>query len=162
MIKTLIIVVVSIIGFFVFGAKQCSSDSKNQKKTIVVKKIQTTLPTPQSNPGWKEIGVEDGYTMYQPSTYTTTTEWFCIQDWNSTYTLRDCIMQFKKQNEEIVSFKYNSNTRECFLETFPGSGIFATEKWADYNQTGLISTHVRFIKTTDPFNITVGVKKLSP
>ncbi len=160
MIKTLVIVAVSVIGLFVFGAKQCSSDSNNQKKTIVVKEIQT--PAPQPNPGWKKIGIENGYTMYEPSNQDFTTEWFCVQDWNSTYAIRDCIMQFKKQNGDIVSFKYNCDTRECFLETSLGSGIFATEPWTGYNETGLISTHVRFIKTTDPFNVTVGVKKLSP
>lgn len=156
--KTLILPILCILIFIIFWKNEPSVTPKKNDSTQI---IQTQ--TPKSNPGWKEIGVEDGYTMYQPSTDTTTTEWFCIEDWNSTYALRDCIMQFKKkQSGEIISFKYNSSKIECFLETFPGSGIFANEKWTGYDENIMKTSHVRFVKTTDPFNVTVGVKKLSP
>lgn len=120
-----------------------------------------------TNPGWKEVGKKGPYTMYEPDTSSTTTEWFKIEGLNATYESKDCVVRFKKKDGTVVSFKYDSYSGKKYLEMELGSGTFSSVPWDGYDEVGRVATHVRFIKipdpeATDPFIIRIGITSEPP
>jgi len=143
--KAPIIAIVFIGALFFFGRGQCQHKEKTTRVVAVSKKTPIATPqppTPTIN-GWNQIMVDDGFTWFEPSDPSKTTEWFDISDWNILDRLKKpAIMEFKTKSSELIAFRLDETGK--YLKKPDGS--FATEKWSEeeYLKVFHRSTDIRY------------------
>lgn len=122
------------------------------KKVQVVKKPQTPAPQPEAQTinGWNQIMVDDGFTWFEPSDPSKTTEWFDISDWNILDRLKKpAIMEFKTRSGELIAFRLDETGK--YLKKPDGS--FSNLKWSEeeYRRTFHRSTEIRYHPLPDSY-----------
>jgi len=120
-----------------------------------------TPQLPLAPSGWREIGTESGYKMFEPENEENAkeTEWLPVTKSELTYRLHDCVMMMKLHDGAIMSFRHSMETNDKYLETSPG--VFSEDKWTGYDEAGSKVIAIKFKKDGEkPLSILVGKRRL--